>query len=126
MLKNNIYIYINMDKNNIEIKLVNNNIDLKVINSIQLITFIIVEIELLKHLKGNEKKELVINILKEFINNNDNIFIKANNENIIIAINNLLNTNIALDIIDTIVECADGAIQINNKIKSNCFCLTKK
>jgi hypothetical protein len=126
MLKNNIYIYINMDKNNIEIKLVNNNIDLNVINSIQLITFIMEEIELLKHLKGNEKKELVINILKEFINNNDNVFIKANNENIIIAINNLLNTNIALDIIDTIVSCADGAIKINNEIKSNCFCLNKK
>ena len=31
-----------------------------------------------------KKKELVINILKEFIDNNDNIFIKANNENIII------------------------------------------
>ena len=126
MLKNNIYIYINMDKNNIELKLVNNNIDLNVINSIQLITFIMEEIELLKHLKGNEKKELVINILKEFIDNNDNIFIKANNENIIIAINSLLNTNIALDIIDTIVECADGAIKINNEIKSNCFCIKKK
>lgn len=126
MLKNNIYIYINMDKNNIEIKLINNNIDLNVINSIQLITFIMEEIELLKHLKGNEKKELVINILKEFINNNDNVFIKANNENIIIAITSLLNTNIALDIIDTIVSCADGAIKINNEIKSNCFCLNKK
>lgn len=126
MLKNNIYIYINMNKNNIELKLVNNNIDLNVINSIQLITFIMEEIELLKHLKGNEKKNLVINILKEFIDNNDNIFIKANNQNIIIAITNLLNTNIALDIIDTIVACADGAIKINNEIKSSCFCLPKK
>ena len=115
-----------MDKNNIELKLVNNNIDLNVINSIQLITFIMEEIELLKHLKGNEKKELVINILKEFINNNDNVFIKANNQNIIIAITSLLNTNIALDIIDTIVLCADGAIKINNEIKSSCFCLPKK
>ena len=126
MHKNNIYIYINMDKNNIEIKLVNNNIDLNLINSVQLITFIMEEIELLKHLKGNEKKELVINILKEFIDNNDNIFIKANNQNIIIAITSLLNTNIALDIIDTIVSCADGAIKINNGIKSSCFCLNKK
>ena len=126
MLKNNIYIYINMNKNNIELKLVNNNIDLNVINSIQLINFIMEEIELLKHLKGNEKKNLVINILKEFIDNNDNIFIKANNQNIIIAITNLLNTNIALDIIDTIVACADGAIKINNEIKSSCFCLPKK
>ena len=126
MLKNNIYIYINMDKNNIEVKLINHNIDLNSINSIQLITFIMEEIELLKHLKGNDKKELVINILKEFIDNNDNVFIKANNQNIIISITSLLNSNIALDIIDTIVACADGAIKINNKIKSNCFCLTKK
>ena len=126
MLKNNIYIYINMDKNNIELKLIKHNIDLNSINSIQLITFIMEEIELLKHLKGNEKKELVINILKEFINNNDNVFIKANNQNIIIAITSLLNTNIALDIIDTIVLCADGAIKINNEIKSSCFCLPKK
>jgi hypothetical protein len=126
MLKNNIYIYINMDKNNIELKLLNHNIDLNSINSIQLITFIMEEIELLKHLKGNDKKELVINILKEFIDNNDNVFIKANNQNIIISITSLLNSNIALDIIDTIVACANGAIKINNEIKSNCFCLTKK
>ena len=115
-----------MDKNNIEIKLIKHNIDLNSINSIQLITFIMEEIELLKHLKGNEKKELVITILTEFSNNNDNVFIKANNQNIIIAISSLLNSNIALDIIDTIVACADGAIKINNEIKSNCFCLAKK
>ena len=115
-----------MDKNNIEIKLIKHNSDLNSINSIQLITFIMEEIELLKHLKGNEKKELVINILKEFIDNNDNVFIKANNQNIIIAVSHLLNTNIALDIIDTIVACADGAIKINNDIKASCFCLSKK
>jgi Flp pilus assembly CpaF family ATPase len=126
MLKNNIYIYINMDKNNIELKLIKHNIDLNSINSIQLITFIMEEIELLKHLKGNEKKDLVINILTEFINSNDNVFIKSNNQNIIIAITSLLNSNIALDIIDTIVSCADGAIKINNEIKSSCLCLAKK
>jgi Flp pilus assembly CpaF family ATPase len=126
MLKNNIYIYINMDKNNIELKLIKHNIDLNSINSIQLITFIMEEIELLKHLKGNEKKDLVINILTEFINSNDNVFIKSNNQNIIIAITSLLNSNIALDIIDTIVACADGAIKINNEIKSSCLCLAKK
>lgn len=115
-----------MDKNNIEIKLIKHNIDLNSINSIQLITFIMEEIELLKHLKGNEKKELVINILKEFIDNNDNVFIKANNQNIIIAVSHLLNTDIVLDIIDTIVACADGAIKINNDIKASCFCLSKK
>ena len=115
-----------MDKNNIEIKLIKHNIDLNSINSIQLITFIMEEIELLKHLKGNEKKELVINILKEFIDNNDNVFIKANNQNIIIAVSHLLNTDIVLDIIDTIVACADGAIKINNDIKASCFCFSKK
>ena len=115
-----------MDKNNIEIKLIKHNIDLNSINSIQLITFIMEEIELIKHLKGNEKKELVINILKEFIDNNDNVFIKANNQNIIIAVSHLLNTDIVLDIIDTIVACADGAIKINNEIKARCFCLSKK
>ena len=126
MLKNNIYIYINMNKNNIEVKLINHNIDLNSINSIQLITFIMEEIELLKHLKGNEKKELVINILKEFIDNNDNVFTKSNNQNIIISITSLINSDIILDIIDTIVACAAGAIKINNEIKSKCFCLTKK
>ena len=115
-----------MDKNNIEIKLIKHNIDLNSINSIQLITFIMEEIELLKHLKGNEKKELVINILKEFIDNNDNVFTKSNNQNIIISITSLINSDIILDIIDTIVACAAGAIKINNEIKSKCFCLTKK
>ena len=47
-----------MNKNNIELKLVNNNVDLNSINAIQLISFIMEEIELLKHLKGNEKKRI--------------------------------------------------------------------
>jgi Flp pilus assembly CpaF family ATPase len=105
-----------MNKNNIELKLVNNNIDLNSINAIQLISFIMEEIETIKNLKGQQKKDVVISILHEFIMNDDNIFVKGNNPNIIISINNLLDTRIASDIIDTIVACADCAIKINEKI----------
>jgi hypothetical protein len=115
-----------MDKDNIEFKLINLSIDLNSINSIQLITFIMEEVELLKTLKGADKKVVVINILNEFIKDDNNVFIKANNQNIIIAINKLLESQIVLDIIDTIVACADGAIKINDKIKTSCFCFSKK
>jgi hypothetical protein len=115
-----------MDKDNIELKLINHSIDLNSINSIQLITFIMEEVELLKTLKGADKKVVVINILNEFIKDDNNVFIKANNQNIIIAINKLLESQIVLDIIDTIVACADGAIKINDKIKTSCFCFSKK
>jgi hypothetical protein len=115
-----------MDKDNIELKLINLSIDLNSINSIQLITFIMEEVELLKTLKGADKKVVVINILNEFIKDDNNVFIKANNQNIIIAINKLLESQIVLDIIDTIVACADGAIKINDKIKTSCFCFSKK
>jgi len=115
-----------MDKDNIELKLINLSIDLNSINSIQLITFIMEEVELLKTLKGADKKVVVINILNEFIKDDNNVFIKANNQNIIIALNKLLESQIVLDIIDTIVACADGAIKINDKIKTNCFCFSKK
>jgi len=115
-----------MDKDNIEVKLINHSIDLNSINSIQLITFIMEEVELLKTLKGADKKVVVINILNEFIKDDNNVFIKANNQNIIIALNKLLESQIVLDIIDTIVACADGAIKINDKIKTNCFCFSKK
>jgi hypothetical protein len=115
-----------MDKDNIEVKLINHRIDLNLINSIQLITFIMEEVELLKTLKGADKKVVVINILNEFIKDDNNVFIKANNQNIIIALNKLLESQIVLDIIDTIVACADGAIKINDKIKTNCFCFSKK
>jgi len=115
-----------MDKDNIEVKLINHSIDLNSINSIQLITFIMEEVELLKTLKGADKKVVVINILLEFIKDDNNVFIKANNQNIIIALNKLLESQIVLDIIDTIVACADGAIKINDKIKTNCFCFSKK
>ena len=115
-----------MNKNNIELKLINNNIDLNSINAIQLISFIMEEIETVKDLKGQQKKDAVISILQEFIMNNDNVFIKSNNSTIIISIHNLLDNQIATDIIDTIVLCANGAIKINEKIKANCFCFLKK
>lgn len=115
-----------MDKNNIELKLLSHNVDLNSINAIQLITIIMEEIELISTLKGASKKELVLSILHQFTMDDDNIFIKTNNLNIIIAINNLLESKIAMDIIDTIVACADGAVKINNKIKSSCFCFAKK
>ena len=115
-----------MNKNNIELKLINNNIDLNSINAIQLISFIMEEIETVKDLKGQQKKDAVISILQEFIMNNDNVFIKSNNPTIIISIHNLLDNQIATDIIDTIVLCANGAIKINEKIKANCFCFLKK
>ena len=116
----------NISKNNIEDKLVNHNIDLNSINAIQLITFIMEEIESLSHLKGDEKKKLVINLLNEFIKDDDNIFIKGNNPTIIISITTLLESQIVFDIIDTIVACASGALKINEKIKSSCFCFSKK
>ena len=115
-----------MNKNNIELKLINNNIDLNSINAIQLISFIMEEIETVKDLKGQQKKDAVISILQEFIMNDDNVFIKSNNPTIIISIHNLLDNQIATDIIDTIVLCANGAIKINEKIKDNCFCFFKK
>lgn len=114
-----------MNKNNIELKLINNNVDLKSINAIQLISFVMEEIETIKDINGKQKKLLVISILHEFTND-DNIFSKADNIAITTAINNLLDTQIASDIIDTIVACADGAIKINEKIKASCFCFSKK
>ena len=115
-----------MDKNNIETKLINHSIDFNSINAIQLITFVMEEIETLKDLKGPDKKILVISILEQFTKDDNNIFIKSNNLNIINSINNLLENKIIFDIIDTIVTCADGALKINNQIKTNCFCFSKK
>jgi hypothetical protein len=81
------------------------------------------QVETIKGLNGDAKKNYVINILKEFINNDENIFNKSNNTNLIINVNQLLESNIILDIIDTIVLCVDGVIKINNKI--NCCFPTK-
>ena len=83
------------------------------------------QVETIKNLDGSAKKDYVIKILKEFINNDENIFTKSNNLNLIININQLLDSNIILDIIDTIVLCVDGVVKINNKIKNNCCFPTK-
>jgi len=111
-----------MDKNFIENYIICNNIDLSSLSSMQLITIIMEQVETVKGLKGNEKKTFVINLLYDFINTDDanNIFVKCNNQNLLINIQHLLNTNIISDIIDTIVLCVDGVVKINNKIKSKC------
>lgn len=114
-----------MDKNHIENYIIINNIDITSLSSMQLITIIMEQVETIKDLKGNDKKNFVINLLKEIINNDDNIFIKSNNLNLIVNINQLLDSNIISDIIDTIILCVDGVVKINNKIKSNCCFPTK-
>jgi len=109
-----------MDKNHIENYIINNNIDICSLSSLQLITIIMEQVETVKNIKGDQKKQFVINLLTEIISSNDNIFAKSNNLNLIININKLLESNIVSDIIDTIVLCVDGVVKINNKIKSNC------
>lgn len=114
-----------MDKNYIENHIITNNINISTLSSIKLITILMEQIETIKGITGPEKKKYVIQLLNDFINNDDNIFIKSNNLNLIINIKLLLDSNVIDDVIDTIVLCVDGAIQINNKIKSNC-CFPKK
>lgn len=114
-----------MDKNYIEKHIINNNIDISTLSSIKLITIIMEQIETIKSINGEEKKKYVIRILNDFINTDDNIFIKANNNNLIINIKLLLDSKVVSDIIDTVVLCVDGAVNINNQIKSGC-CIPKK
>ena len=115
-----------MDKNHIENYLVINNIDISSLSSTKLIIIIMEQVETIKNLPGPEKKAFVIKILTSIISNDDNIFVKSNNLNIIININQLLESNLISDFIDTIVLCVDGVVKINNKIKSNCYCFTSK
>lgn len=114
-----------MDKNYIENHIINNNIDISSLSSIKLITILMEQMEKIKDITGPEKKKYVIQLLNEFINNDDNIFIESNNLNLIINIKLLLDSKVIDDIIDTVVLCVDGAIDINNKIKNNC-CFPKK
>lgn len=114
-----------MDKNHIENHIISNNIDIASLSSMQLITLIMEQVETIKGLKGNEKKDYVIKLLNEFITTDDNIFVKSNNLNIIINLTHLLDSKIINDIIDTIVLCVDGVVKINNKIKSSC-CIPSK
>ena len=106
----------------IEKILVINNTDIKNLNSMQLIAFVMEEVEKSKNLKGIDKKNKVIEIMKEFVNNNDNIFIKSENTTIINNLNLILNNELISDIIENILTCAEGTFNFNTKIKSRCFC----
>jgi|688.fasta_scaffold737035_2 hypothetical protein len=114
-----------MDKKFIENYIIINNIDISSLSSLQLITIIMEQVETIKGLKGNDKKDYVIKLLLDFIKDDDknNIFVKCNNPTLLININQLLETNIISDIIDTIVLCVDGVVKINTKIKSKCCCI---
>jgi hypothetical protein len=110
-----------MNKAGIETKLTTTDFDLSSVNPIQLITFIMEEIELIKNMNGPEKKQLVIQIITDFIKSDNNIFILNNNNDIIIRLTQILETQLVSDIIDMIVKCADGAININIRESSCCF-----
>lgn len=113
-----------MNKTAIETKLTTKDYDLTSSNPVQLITFIMEEIELLSNMTGSQKKALVLEIIKDFINSDNNIFIINNNNDIINHLIKLIETQIASDIIDMIVKCADGNININ--IRNPSCCLPKK
>ena len=116
----------NNNKHLIETKIINNNFEITTMSALQLITFIMEEIELINNIKGSDKKNLVISILKDFVKNNDNIFNMANNNDILININHLLESKLIGDIIDTLVSCANGLIKLNAPIKNTCcFNLSK-
>jgi|688.fasta_scaffold673989_3 hypothetical protein len=106
--------------------LIKNNIDICKINSIQFITIVMEEVEKMKDLKGIEKKTKVIEIIKEFVNNNNNILSKCENKSTIDNLNTILNNELISDIIENIIFCAEGAVELNKKIKSTCFCLNLK
>lgn len=115
------------NKHIIETKILNNNnLEIATMSALQLITFIMEEIELINDIKGKDKKSLVISILNDFSKNNDNIFNMANNETILKTITYLLESNVISDIIDSLVSCANGLVKLNNStIKSGC-CFIKK
>jgi hypothetical protein len=97
-----------------------NKIDM---NIMEFITLIMEEVEFDRSLKkGCDKKEKVIDIINEFLTNDNNIFIKNNNVAIINNLANLNSNNMISDIIENIIKCSSGAVKINNAIKSSCFC----
>jgi hypothetical protein len=115
---------------NIELKIANKsmeNIELRIVNNIdmsvmELIRIIMEEVEKDITLKGGEKKGKVIDIINEFLTNDNNIFIKNNN---LAIINNLVNLNtngMISDVIENIIICSSGVVKINKAIKRNCFC----
>lgn len=116
---------------NIELRIANKsmeNLELKIANKINMnvmefITLIMEEVEFDRSLKkGCEKKEKVIDIINEFLTNDNNIFIKNNNLAIINNLSNLNSNNLISDIIENIISCSSGAVKINKVLKSNCFC----
>jgi len=110
----------------IENVLIENKIDVRKINSIQLITIAMEVVEKNKDLKGSEKKDKVINIIKEFATNDNNIISKCGNNTTIEHLNMLLSNELVSDVIENIIYCAEGAIELNKKIKKSCFCFNLK
>ena len=109
------------NKHLIETKIINNNnFEITTMNALQLIAFIMEEIELIKNIKGKDKKDLVISILTDITKTNDNIFNMASNTEIIKNITYLLESNIIGDIIDSLVSCANGLVKLNTPIKKSC------
>lgn len=108
------------NKHLIETKIINNNFEITTMNALQLIAFIMEDIELIKNIKGKDKKDLVISILTDITKTNDNIFNMASNTEIIKNITYLLESNIIGDIIDSLVSCANGLVKLNTPIKKSC------
>lgn len=115
-----------MNKNNIELKIIEKEMDINKITCVDLINFIIMEVDNIKDLykKGKEKKELVLLIIDDFINDVNNIFCKAENVDIIYSLINLKNTKLISEIIDNIVYCANGNLNLGsgNKKKNRFIC----
>jgi len=119
---------------NIELRIANKsmeNLDLKIANKIdmnvmELISLIMEEVEHDISLKGGEKKGKVIDIINEFLTNDNNIFIKNNNLSVINNLANLNSNNMISDVIENIIICSSGAVKINKAIKTKCFCFNKK
>lgn len=114
-----------MNKNNIELAIIQKDIVITEIKTIDLINFIIMEVENVKELykKGEQKRQLVLDIVNDFIIDADNIFCKANNHDIIYSLLNLQNNKLIGEIVDNIVFCANGKLDLNLKKKNKFFCL---
>lgn len=114
-----------MNKNNIELAIIQKDITITTITTIDLINFIILEVENVKELykKGEQKKQLVLDIIEDFIRDADNIFCKANHHEIIYSLLNLQNSKIISEIIDNIIYCANGNLNIKSNKKKKFFCL---
>ncbi len=115
-----------MDKNYIENYIIQNNIDISALSSIQLITILMEQVETIKGLKGADKKNYVIRLLNELIGSDDNLFIKTNNLTLILNTSKLLESNMIGDIIDTIISCINGDVNLKSNIKKACCFPVKK